>query len=883
MAFHGLAPAGSLRLVTHDFGSSLENGSANPAASVARTGTVVRYLSDYRAIVRTRTGRLQVDTSSVPLLVPHNGASKQPVSLRLHEDADAFVAVHPLQRVSVSRELNGGVAVGSAGIRLIAQGANARGTLVSDQSVFFADIGSDEDAMLAPTINGVELSTVLRSQLSPEQISYRVLLPAGATLGAVAGTAVISRGGRTLARIPAPIARDAQGTDVPVSMTVLGDELVLSVTHRDRSVDYPVLVDPEVVIVAENAKVESGGTYPEKEPCHAVVGNHAECGNLRGESSRSWEVTPLRPATTPPDFTVEFDDLSFSASAPTENPENVRWAVRDSCGEKSNAQTLAGGWADEPPPANATTTATECQTEAVRHVEVEVQAGQLASFSYGAPIPQVSVAGSLSVGAILASESLGVTEEPASELYGLENEGEPDRSDCLIGGSVNCAGGNQVQTQNDLEVGGRGPGLDLTRTYNSQLAVAQAESNSKPGPFGYGWTGPYSANLLLGAGMAIVRQDDGSTVSFLEEKGGTFVPVSPLVQAKLVKEGSGYVYTLPDQTKLAFNNAGLLTSETDRNGNVVTLSYKEVECEQEEHGGVVANSPSTRDIAPAEAPPPSGCKILRLATITDPAGRQITFSYNHEALVETATGPMGHVVKYGYSGGNLTTVTEPGESTAAWRFAYAYPHQLSSQTDALGHTTTTEYNHSRQAVAQSDPLGHKRAWKYASTESGPQTTVIEPNGSETLVQFDNSTLPTATTRAYGSTLAATTTDEYEGSDNLIASTDPEGHETTYGYDSEGNRTRETDPLGRTTKWTYDSTHDVLTTTTPSGETTTVTRDGHGNATEVSRPAPGGQTEATKYTYDAHGDVTCDDRPTGTHVVLRLRQPGRSYERNRRRK
>ncbi|MGO9922342.1 MAG: SMP-30/gluconolactonase/LRE family protein, partial [Isosphaeraceae bacterium] len=864
MAFHGLTPTASLRLLTHHFGSSLSKVSANPAASMARTGTVVRYLSDYRAIVRTRSGRLQVDTSSVPLRVLQGGASKQPVSLRLHDAGDAFVAVNPLQSVSVSRQLNGGVAVGSDGIRMVPQGSDVTGSLVSDQDVFFADIGSDEDAMVAPTINGAELSTVLRSQLSPEQIAYRVLLPAGATLSAVAGGAVVSRGSRTLARIPAPVARDTQGTDVPVSMAVLGDELVLNVAHRERSLDYPLVVDPEVLIIAENATVSTGGTYPEKEPCSAYVGNHTECGNFSGESSRSWEVAPLGPATTPPDFTAEFDDISFSASAPTTHPEDVRWIVRARCGSRPDALEITGGWANEPAPTNAATTATECETEGTRHVEIVIQAGQFELFSMGAKVPQVTVEGSLSVGAILVSESLPLTEEPGSELYGPDNEGEPTRPECLVGGSVNCAVGNHVVTQTDLEVGGRGPGLNLTRTYNSQLAAAQAHSKSKPGPFGYGWTGSYSANLMLGGGMAIVRQDNGSTVPFLEEKGGTYVPLSPLVEAKLAKEGSGYIYTLPDQTKLAFNSAGLLTSETDRNGNAVTVSYAEVECEEEEGGtDVVAHALDANGLAkPAEAPPPSSCKILRPTAITDPAGRQITFSYNHEALVESATGPLGHVVKYGYSSENLATVTEPGESRPAWQFEYSRPHQLTEETDALAHTTTTEYDHSHQVVAQTDPLGHKRTWEYASTESGPKTTITEPNGSETVVQFDSTTLPTATTRAYGTSLASTTTDEYDGVDNLIATTDPNGHETTYGYDSEGNRTSEKDPLGHTTKWTYDSTHDVTSATTPSGETTTVTREGHGNATKVSRPAPSGQTQATSYTYDSHGEVTSMTGPLG---------------------
>ena len=113
--------------------------------------------------------------------------------------------------------------------------------------------------------------------------------------------------------------------------------------------------------------------------------------------------------------------------------------------------------------------------------------------------------------------------------------------------------------------------MALSRTYNSQLAV----SESTPGSFGYGWTSSYSTHLVVNteAKTATVHQDNGSTVPFREVAAGRYEPGNPLVQATLGKEGSEYVYTLPDQTKLDFNSAGRLSSETDRDGNATTLSY----------------------------------------------------------------------------------------------------------------------------------------------------------------------------------------------------------------------------------------------------------------------------------------------------------------------
>ena len=209
---------------------------------------------------------------------------------------------------------------------------------------------------------------------------------------------------------------------------------------------------------------------------------------------------------------------------------------------------------------------------------------------------------------------------PESGLLGEENESGPGHKHCQAGYPVNCATGDQVVTQADLSVGGRGPALKLTRTYNSMLAATQAA----PGPFGFGWTGSYSAHLELKdeGKEATVYQDNGSTVTFALEWGAWYAPPSR-VQATLVDEGSGYVYTLPDQTALHFNSAGLLTSEVDRNGNALTMNR---------------NSEG------------------RLESISDAAGRKITLTYNSEGKIESAKDPMGHAVKYTYESGNLARI-----------------------------------------------------------------------------------------------------------------------------------------------------------------------------------------------------------------------------------
>ncbi len=418
--------------------------------------------------------------------------------------------------------------------------------------------------------------------------------------------------------------------------------------------------------------------------------------------------------------------------------------------------------------------------------------------------------------------------ETESEQFGSENANEPNHKRCLLSKPVNCATGNETTTQTDLAVGGRGLTLNLTRTYNSRLAAKQEEH----GAFGFGWTGSYSAHVELAyeAKEAVVYQDNGSTATFgRPETEAPWTAASSLNEATLVDEGSGFVYTLPDQTKMYFNSRGALTTETDRDGNTLTMSYE------------------------------SG----HLVSVTDGAGRKLTFAYNGEGEVESAKDPMGHTVKYVYESGNLKSVTQPAEATLRWQFKYNSEHELTSETDGRGHAVTTEYNGSQQAISQTDALGRKREWEY--DREGPsetETTITEPNGSLTVERFNLAGLPLRVTRAWGASIAATTHYEYNASNELTAVTDPDERKTEYSYDAQGDRLSEIDPTKAERKWTYDGTHDIESETTPDGETTTYKREAHGNPEVTERPAPGSTTQKTTYKYDADGDVESIANPLG---------------------
>ena len=404
-------------------------------------------------------------------------------------------------------------------------------------------------------------------------------------------------------------------------------------------------------------------------------------------------------------------------------------------------------------------------------------------------------------------------------------------SGCSSGGAVNCATGDETTTQTDTAIGGRGPGLNITRSYDAQASAAEQAEGKGVGMWGWGWTGPYGVSLVFGTengqNTATVEEQGGRTTIFYENIKGEYEQ-GGWVQARLVKEGSNYIDTLPDQSKLEFNGEGELVKETERNGNTTTLTY-------------------------------NGSK--QLEKVTDATGRTLTFKYDGEGHVESIKDPMGHVVSYTYvAKGGLASVSIEGK--VRWEFGYTAtaPYLLSSMTDGRGHTVTREYDASHRVTKETE-AGHERKWSYGTNE----TTITKPNGAETVDTFNSAYEPIKTIEAKGTGSEKITEYEYSGATfELTKLTDPNKHVTEYTYDSEGNRTSEKDPNGDEHKWTYDSKHNVETETSPEGETTTYKRNANGEPEVIERPA-GTETQKTEYKYNAYGEPTEVKDPLGNIV------------------
>ena len=395
---------------------------------------------------------------------------------------------------------------------------------------------------------------------------------------------------------------------------------------------------------------------------------------------------------------------------------------------------------------------------------------------------------------------------------------------CDSGGwPVNCATGEFWHTFDDLAVPGRGPALDLTRTYSSLAAGTDS-------PFGFGWSSAYTMSLAVdpASGAVQVTQENGSTTVFTPSNGGYAAP--PREFATLTKNADGtWTFIRHQQQRFAFDANGRLTAISDLNGYTTALSYDS-----------------------------SG----RLTTVSDPAGRTLTVAHGANSKIAKVTDPAGRNVSYGYDGsGNLTSVTDVAGGT--WAFAYDTAHLMTAMTDPRGSKVTNVYDATGRVTSQTDPVG--RTTTFAYSDSG--TTITDPKGNVTVQDYTQGQL-VQLTKGAGSSSAATWRFTYDPATlGMTKLTDPNGHATTYIYEGGSyNPTSSTDPLGRTTSITYNTFEEPLTVADPAGTTTSYAYDGIGNLLSVSRPLSGtGATQTTSFAYNdsAHpGDVSALTDPDG---------------------
>lgn len=416
--------------------------------------------------------------------------------------------------------------------------------------------------------------------------------------------------------------------------------------------------------------------------------------------------------------------------------------------------------------------------------------------------------------------------------------------------------GNFYHSFADIGIPGRSGGIGISRTYSATRAGVD-------GPFGFGWSSPYSMRLQDGpystatGPVKQVVQENGAVAQF-SWNGATWV--SPSDQfATLVANGDGtWSFTRRARERFVFDATGALTKIIAING--------------------FAGSPSPSVAAAYTTAVSSGFGLV--GSVTDPAGRALSFSYGPNLKISSVADPTGRHVDYGYNAaGELTDVTDVAGGN--WHFTYdPATHWLLTMRNPRGKTIATNvYDDAGRVTKQTDALGADTLFDYTSVANSVLVTEPPNNlagANKTLYTYDANGNLVSETHGYGSSGAATWSFTYNATTGTpLTVTDPNSHVTSTTYDAFGNRLTSTDGLGvgHTTTWTYDALNDVLTVTDPNNVTTTFTYDAAGNVTSSSTPLVGSspaQNQATIFwhTDSAHpGDVITITDPAGQNTGM----------------
>lgn len=426
-------------------------------------------------------------------------------------------------------------------------------------------------------------------------------------------------------------------------------------------------------------------------------------------------------------------------------------------------------------------------------------------------IYRICDSGAICATATVTFEVIADGEGENDGLCGSCNDGVA-RAPGAVGQPVNVTNGNMYLQQLDYILPGAGPELDITRTYNS--------NSQRPGLFGNGWFTEYDQSVTAyDSNLARFYQADGRSVYFGRPVGSNaaLTPLEKDVHASLVQNGSnGFTLTLKDGSVREFDAAGKLISLSDRVGNQTAVAYA------------------------------SG----KIASITDPFSRVLSFTTNSNGQVLTIADTMGTIATYTYNGSSqLTSVTYADNS--AFNFSYGGGPRLTSVTDALGNIIESHtYDGAGRAITSEKDGGVEH---YSlSYVSATRTDVTDALGHVTKYTFDTSKGRNVVTNVEGLCSCGGSQIQswiYDNDLNVTSRTDALNHVTSFTYDSDGNRLTETDATGTVT-FTYNQFGQVLTRTDQMNGETTNTYDSGGNLLTTEDAL----SHTTTFIYDPRGQL-----------------------------
>lgn len=446
------------------------------------------------------------------------------------------------------------------------------------------------------------------------------------------------------------------------------------------------------------------------------------------------------------------------------------------------------------------------------------------------------------------------------------------------GDPINLAIGQMIVEKTDLVLPSRLP-LTIARTY-SPFPAFNRDLN-----LGKGWT--LSVDVAVLAPNTVLRRvvlPGNSRFEFVQQPGGQFTnSTHPLFAgAILTDEGSGiHRLRFKDGATWTFGDAvvagfGLLIEQADRVGNRTTI-------ERTSSGAINRIVDAAGRVTSVTYTGPW------ISQLTDPIGRTVQYSYDGYGRVTTVTDPDGGITTYTYdSVGRILTITDArgiqfiqniyGPSGrvlrqiqadgSEWRFRYQLsggtvlgpgcpgvgcPVEDSWDLRQAGYTVAGGVIVGSTVV---DPEGHETIYRFSN--SGFTTEVIDALGQSTITTYN----PNNQTETTLDPLGRTTSVAFDASGDLLSVTDAAGNATVYVYEPTYHKISEiTDALGHVTAFTYDAAGNLTSTTGPDGQVTSFTYDVFGQLLTVTDPL--GNT--TTFEYDDAGNLTASIDPLGNRT------------------
>jgi RHS repeat-associated protein len=420
---------------------------------------------------------------------------------------------------------------------------------------------------------------------------------------------------------------------------------------------------------------------------------------------------------------------------------------------------------------------------------------------------------------------------------------------------VDTATANFYTQIDDLQFAGTGVPFAFSRTYNS--------SDTRVGRLGQGWSDSLDWTIATQTdGGAIVRAGSGQQLHFTKLADGTYAADGGGRATLTALTGGGFELVTNDQIRYAFDSTGRLTSETNRNGQGLTLSY-------DANGLHTITDAVGRVITVSVA----GGRVTHVVL---PGGAgTVDFAYTN-GLLTGVTDAKGGVTHFAYdSAGRLTMETDQTSTTVLTNAYDAATGRVTDQWDARGKHTTFSWDPVAQIATVTDPNGN--VWKdvygsnvllkqldgtgkatvYGRDANLGLTSVASPSSDQTTMTYDaNGNVLTATAPASLGSVQKTFT--YDAKNNVTSVTDAKGNVTTNTYDAAGNLATVKLNNVQIAAYTYNTAGQKLTSTDGNNHNTTYTYDIDGNIASITDPLG----NETTYTYDAIGRVLAKVDPLG---------------------